>query len=101
MAQLSTLGHTTPHQFMTPTNEQIAEHLKKIGNHLVEIESHLLEVAYAQAQQYKLIASKVPSFTAEEDAVLRAAAQVCLDNGSRRKAVSMKFRQMVDDFSRL
>jgi hypothetical protein len=86
---------------MTPTNQQIAEHLKAIGNHIVELESHLLEVDFSVAQQYKLFASRVPTLTADEDAALRVAAQVCLDNGNRRKAVHTKFRQLVEEFGRI
>lgn len=86
---------------MNPTNEQIAEHLNQVGNQLVQLESFLLSVAFAQAQQYKLMASKIPSFTAEEDAVLRAAAQAGLDSCNRHKLLSIRFRKMVEDFSRL
>jgi hypothetical protein len=86
---------------VTPTNQQIAEYLKRIGSHLVELEGFLHAVAGVQAQQYKLIASKVPDFTPEEDAVLRAAAQRCLSNLEKLSPLRKQFKQDVEIFSKL
>jgi len=86
---------------MTPTNAQIAEHLKKIGSRLVEMEGFLLAVAETQAQQYKLIAARVPDFTPEEDAALRHAAQRCLNGVGKLSLLSKQFAEDVATFSTL
>jgi hypothetical protein len=84
-----------------PTNEQTAEHLKKIGKRLVGMEFFLLTIADTQAQQFKLIASRIESFTPEEDARLRAAAQRGLDSCRRMMPLHKQFEQDVEAFSRL
>jgi len=86
---------------MTPSNQQIAEHLKQIGSRMVELEGLLHAIAGAQAQQYKLIASKVSSLTADEDAVLRSVAQQCLNNLEKLSPRRKQFQQDVEAFSKL
>jgi len=84
---------------MSPTNEQIAEQVRKIGKHLAEMEGYLLSVAFAQAQQYKLIASRAPGFSPEEDALLRSAAQQCLEGCNQLSALRKQFQSDVDAFA--
>ena len=86
---------------MTPTNEEIAEHLKKIGNHLAEIEQHLLEVAFAEANLYQMIAIRMPGITPDERTVLTSATRRALENGMTRKRIAADFQKSVDAFSRL
>jgi len=94
------LPRTMLHDNM-PTNDQIVEHLKKIGSRLVDIEFFLLTIADTQAQQFKLIASRIESFTPEEDAALRAVAQRGLDSCRRMLPLHKQFARDVEAFSRL
>lgn len=68
---------------------------------MAEIEGFLHTVAEVQAQQYKLIAARVPDFTPEEDAVLRAAAQQCLERLKKLSLDRKQFQQDVESFSEL
>jgi len=84
---------------MTPENQKIADHLKKVGTRMVEMEGLLLSVAETQAQQYKLIAARVSDFTPEEDAILRTAAQRCLNGCKQILLLHKQFAKDVEDFS--
>jgi formiminotetrahydrofolate cyclodeaminase len=86
---------------MTPTNEQIAEQVNTIGKHLADIGEHLNEVAFSDAKLYELIANRMPGVTPDEHAALTSAVQACLKNGNLRQAICKKFRQEVENFSRL
>jgi hypothetical protein len=83
------------------TNEQIADHLKKVGSQLADIQDHLLEVAFAEAKLYEMIAVRMPGVTPDEKTALTSAARKCLENGNRRKELCNRFRQSVEAFSRL
>jgi hypothetical protein len=64
---------------MTPTNQQLSEHLKQLGNKLDETGEFLESVAFALANQYKLIADKLPELSNAERDALRLLAQQALD----------------------
>jgi len=81
-------------------NEEITAHLKMIGKRIVDLEGFVLSVANTQAQQYKLFASRVKDFTPEEDALLRSAAQQCLDGVQRLTLLHKQFAGEIDDFSK-
>jgi hypothetical protein len=86
---------------MNVTNEQITPYLNKIGQRLVELESLVLALANTQAQQYKLIASRLKKGSPEEDALLRAAAQQCLDSLQKLSPLHAQLQAEVDAFSKL
>jgi hypothetical protein len=86
---------------MNTSNEQITSHLNKIGQRLVELESVVLAFANTQAQQYKLIASSLKGVSPEEDALLRAAAQQCLDSLQKLLPLHAQLQAEVDAFSKL
>ena len=106
MAQLSSLGHVAtlsvnPQHTKNMTNEQIADHLKKIGSHIVELEQHLLEVAFAEAKLYEMIAVRMPGVSPAETTALTLATRKALENGMTRKRIAADFQKSVEAFSRL
>ena len=106
MAQLFSLGHVAtilvkPQQTKNMTNEQIAEHLKKIGSHAVGAEQAMLSVAFSVGKLYEFIGNRMPSMEPEERAFWIDGARKALDSQNRAKAELEEFRRAVEVFSRL
>jgi hypothetical protein len=86
---------------MNASNEQTASHLNKIGQRLAELQSLVLALANIQAQQYKIIASRLKGVNTEEDALLLAAAQQCLDSLQKLAPLHAQLQAEVEAFSKL
>lgn len=83
------------------TNQQTFEQVQEIGKHLVEIEGFLHAVAFAQANQYKLIAKRMSGLTATEREILTTSAQKCLNDLEKLSLLRKQFAKEVEVFSKL
>ncbi len=85
---------------MNPTNQQVIDQLKILSDRIDETGEFLESVAFALANQYKLMASRVESFSPEERDLLTSSAQVCLDGVEKQKLLRKKFRDVSASFSK-
>jgi len=86
---------------MKPTNEQIAEHLKKMGKHLLGTEIALNSVAFSVAELYEFIATRMPAMPESERKIWKAGARKALNSQNRAKDEIEELRREIDTFSRL
>lgn len=85
---------------MTPTNEQLAEHLKQVARRLDDTGEFLESVAFALANQFKLIATRMPGLDPSEREVLKASAQQALNGVEKHKASRKILKDAIEIFSR-
>jgi hypothetical protein len=84
---------------MTPTNEQLAGHLKQIANRLDDTGEFLESVAFALANQFKLIAARMPGLEPNERDGLQSAAQQALNGVMKHKASRKLLKDAIQIFS--
>ena len=85
---------------MTPTNEQLVEHLQQIARKLDDSGEFLESVAFALANQFKLIASRMPGLDPAEREVLKASAQQALTGVEKHKASRKILKDAIEILSR-
>jgi len=85
---------------MKPKNDDTAGQLKQIGLKVDETGEFLESVAFALANQYKLIADRMPGLDEEERDVLRLTAQKALNGVEKHKVARKLFRDSIETFSK-
>lgn len=85
---------------MTPTNEQLQEHLMQLGSKLDDTGEFLESVAFALAKQYELIAGRMPELLPEERVVLRSCAQQVLESVKKHTMSRKLLRDALHNLSK-